>query len=300
MAHLQAVQNTLQAQQNGYNHLTTYYDEHNQIAWGYMHAEPRPCFTSTLMLELISWWRGIASRIDNPETADTRYVVLASAHPTVYNLGGDLSLLLKLITTNDYDTLLRYAHISIEAVYLNAMHLSRPQVKTVSLVQGDALGGGFECALSGNVMIAERGCKMGFPEIMFNLFPGSGAMTLLGRKIGYHEAERMLLKGRLYSSDELYEMGVVDILVEKGDGELAVYDFVRKESKQRNGAFAIRAAREISQPIVYDELVRIAELWVDAALRLDARDLRVMERLVARQNIKNDGLPLEPSSQLSA
>lgn len=300
MAHLQAVQNTLQAQQNGYSHLTTYYDEHNQIAWGYMHAEPRPCFTSTLMLELISWWRGIASQIDSQETPTTRYVVLASSHPTIYNLGGDLSLLQKLITTNDYDTLLKYAHISIDAVYLNAMHLSRPQVKTISLVQGDAIGGGFECALSGNIMIAERGCKMGFPEIMFNLFPGSGAMTLLGRKIGYHEAEKLILKGKLYSSDELYDMGVVDILADKGEGELAVYDFVRKESKQRNGAFAIRTAREISQPIVYDELIRIAELWVDAALRLEPKDLRVMERLISRQNIKMDSLPDEKSRQLSA
>lgn len=300
MAHLQAVQNTLPAQQNDYSQLTTYYDEHNQIAWGYMHAEPRPCFTNTLMIELISWWRGIASRIDNPDCIDTRYVVLASSHPTVYNLGGDLSLLQRLITTGDYDTLLRYAHISIEAVYLNAMHLSRPQVKTISLVQGDALGGGFECALSGNVMIAERGCKMGFPEIMFNLFPGSGAMTLLGRKIGYQEAEKLILKGKLYTSEELYELGVVDILVEKGDGELAVYDFVRKESKQRNGAFALRAAREISQPIVYDELIRIAELWVDAALRLGSKDLRVMERLVARQNAKADIPQAEISTQLSA
>ena len=65
MAHLQAVQNTLQAQQNDYSQLTTYYDEHNHIAWGYMHAEPRPCFTSTLLGELTSWWRGISSRIDN-------------------------------------------------------------------------------------------------------------------------------------------------------------------------------------------------------------------------------------------
>lgn len=300
MAHLQAVRNTLQAQQNDYSQLTTYYDEHNQIAWGYMHSEPRPCFTSTLMIELISWWRGIASRIDNPEIVDTRYVVLASSHPTVYNLGGDLSLLQKLILANDYDTLLRYAHISIEAVYLNAMHLSRSQVKTISLVQGDALGGGFECALSGNVLIAERGCKMGFPEILFNLFPGSGAMTLLGRKIGYHEAEKLILKGKLYTAEELFELGVVDILTEKGEGELAVYDFVRKESKQRNGAFALRAAREISQPIVYDELVRIAELWVDAALRLEAKDLRVMERLVARQNAKSEAPAALITTQLSA
>lgn len=300
MAHLQAVRNTLQAQQTDYSQLTTYYDEHNQIAWGYMHSEPRPCFTSTLLGELTSWWRGISNRIDNPETADTRYVVLASSNRGVYNLGGDLNLFHKLIVGRDYDTLLRYAHKCIEALYLNAMHLSRPQVKTITLVQGDALGGGFECALSGNVLIAERGSKMGFPEILFNLFPGMGAITLLGRKIGYHEAEKIILSGKLYTAEELFELGVVDMLAEKGEGELAVYDFVRKESKQRNGAFALRAAREIAQPIAYDELIRIAELWVDAALRLEPKDLRMMERLVARQNAKTEALIPLDSAMLSA
>lgn len=299
MAHLQAVQNTLQAQQNEYSQLTTYYDEHNQIAWGYMHAEPRPCFTSTLLGELSSWWRSIATHIDNPDSVDTRYVVLASSHPSVYNLGGDLNLFHRLIIERDHDKLLRYAHACIEALYLNAMHLSRTQVKTITLVQGDALGGGFECALSGNVLIAERGCKLGFPEILFNLFPGMGAVTLLGRKIGFQAAEKIILSGKLYSAEELYEQGVVDVLAENGEGELAVYEFVRKESKQRNGAFALRSAREIAQPIVYDELIRISELWVEAALRLENKDLRMMERLVARQNAKTD-MPTEVSTLLSA
>lgn len=300
MAHLQAVQNTLQAQQNGYSHLTTYYDEHNQIAWGYMHAEPRPCFTYALLNELTSWWRGISSRIDNPDTTDTRYVVLASSYDDIYNLGGDLDLFQKLITLRDQDNLLKYAHACIEALYLNAMHLNRPQVKTITLVQGDALGGGFECALSGNVLVAERGCKLGFPEILFNLFPGMGALTLLGRKIGCQEAEKIILSGKLFAAEELYEMGAVDVLAEKGEGEMAVYEFVRKEAKQRNGVFALRAAREIVQPISYEELIRIAELWVDAALHIENKDLRMMERLVSRQNLKAKAPAFQVSTQLSA
>jgi DSF synthase len=286
MAHLQAVRNTLQAQQNDFSQLTTYYDDLNQIAWGYMHSEPRPCFTSTLLSELISWWGGIANRIHNPESADTRYVVLASSHDDIYNLGGDLNTFHKLITDRDYDHLLRYAQSCIEVIYLNAMHLSRPHVKSISLVQGDALGGGLECALSCNTLIAERGAKMGFPEILFNLFPGMGAMTFLGRKIGHSQAEKIILSGKLYSAEEMFSMGVVDVLAEKGEGEMAVYDYVRKESRQRNGTLALRAAREISQPIIYEELMRITELWVDAALRLEPKDLRMVERLVARQNSK--------------
>jgi DSF synthase len=288
MAHLQAVRNTLQAQTNDYSQLTTYYDEHNQIAWGYMHAEPRPCFTGTLLREIVDWFSEIAKRIDDPDSTDVNYVVVASAHPEIYNLGGDLNLFRQLIEARDRDSLLKYAQACIRPLFLNALHLNRANIKTITLVQGDALGGGFECALSGNVVIAERGVKMGFPEILFNLFPGMGAMTLLGRKIGYHQAEKIILSGKLFSAEEMLEAGVVDILAEKGCGEMAVYEFVRKESRQRNGTLALRTAREISQPISHEELMRIAGIWVDAALRLEAKDLRMMERLVARQNGKTE------------
>lgn len=285
MAYLQAVRNTLQAQQNDFSQLSTYYDEHNQIAWGYMHSEPRPCFTNTLLGELISWWGEISNRLQNPAT-DTKYVVLASSHADIYNLGGDLNLFHKLIIDRDHENLLRYAQLCIEVIYRNAMHLGQSQVKTISLVQGDALGGGFECALSCNTLIAERGAKMGFPEILFNLFPGMGAMTFLGRKIGHSQAEKIILSGKLYTAEEMFALGVVDVLAEKGEGELAVYEFIRKESRQRNGTLALRAAREVSQPITHAELMRITEIWVDAALRLEPKDLRMVERLVSRQNSK--------------
>ena len=49
---------------------------------------------------------------------------------------------------------------------------------TISLVQGDALGGGFEAALAGDVVIAEKSAQFGFPEVMFNLFPGNGGIQL--------------------------------------------------------------------------------------------------------------------------
>lgn len=290
MAHLQAVRTTLQPQQNSYKQLTTYFDTHNQIAWGYMNSAPRPCFTGILLREIVDWFDEVTKRVDDPECADVNYVVVASAHQGVYNLGGDLNLFRQLIEARDRESLYAYAQACIRPLYLNAVHLNRPSLKTITLVQGDALGGGFECALSGNVLIAERGSKMGFPEILFNLFPGMGAMSLLGRKIGYSKAEKVILSGKLYSAEELYEMGAVDVLAEPGGGEQAVYEFIRKEARQRNGTLALRAAREVSQPITHEELMRIAEIWVDAALRLEPKDLRMMERLVARQNGKADTL----------
>ena len=180
-------------------------------------------------------------------------------------------------------------------------HLNRPSVTSIALVQGQALGGGFESALAANVLIAERGAKMGLPEILFNLFPGMGAMTFLGRRVGHHKAEKIILSGKLYLAEELYEMGVVDVLAEPGEGEAAVYDHVRREEKSRNGILALRSAREVSQPVSYDELIRITEIWVDAALRLESKDLRMMERLVSRQTSKAEApAATAPSNAFSA
>lgn len=288
MAHLQAVHTSLQPQQNAYTQLTTYFDPHNQVAWGYMHAEPRPCYTPTLLRELLAWGNGMVSTIDDPAETDVKYFVLASSVPDTFSLGGDLSLFMQHIAARDRNELLHYALSCIDCSYAVHSHLNRPNVTSIALVQGQALGGGFESALAANVLIAERGAKMGLPEILFNLFPGMGAMTFLGRRVGHHKAEKIILSGKLYLAEELYEMGVVDVLAEPGEGEKAVYDHIRREEKSRNGILALRGAREISQPVSYDELTRITEVWVDAALRLTPKDLRMMERLVSRQTSKAD------------
>ena len=288
MAHLQAVNTALQPQQNAYTQLTTYFDPHGQVAWGYMHAAPRPCFTPTLLRELLAWGNGMVGMIDDPAQLDVKYFVLASKVPDTFSLGGDLSLFMRHIETRDRDALHRYAVACIDCSYAVHSHLNRPNVTSIALVQGQALGGGFESALAANVLIAERGARMGLPEILFNLFPGMGATTFLGRRVGHHQAEKIIRSGKLYLAEELYEMGVVDVLAEPGEGEGAVYDHVRREEKSRNGILALRAAREVSQPAPYDELIRITEIWVDAALRLEPRDLRMMERLVSRQTGKTE------------
>ena len=301
MSHLQSIQSTLQPGSNNYTQLATYLDTHNGIAWGYMHAEPRPCYTYTLLTDFMRWFTDLSELIDSsPKQGEISYAVIASSVAGVFNLGGDLSLFHRLILEKDRPNLLKYARACIEPLYMIAAHLNRPNLKTITLVQGDALGGGFECALSGNALIAERGCKMGFPEILFNLFPGMGALTLLSRRIGYQKAEQIILSGKLYSAEELYEMGVIDVLAEPGEGEQAVYDFVRREARARNGTLALRAAREVSQPVSYDELMRITEIWVDAALRLGAKDLRMMERLVSRQNGKAENLASQAQGALLA
>jgi DSF synthase len=203
--------------------------------------------------------------------------------PGVFNLGGDLNLFAQHILSKDRDHLLRYAIACIDVLHNNAVNFDLP-VTTISLVEGSALGGGFEAALSSNVLIAERSAEMGLPEILFNLFPGMGAYSLLARRIGMVEAEKMISSGKVYRADELYEMGVVDVLVEDGDGRNAVNKYIKQHKRSSNGLRAIQAVRKRYDPITYEELLDITKIWVDAALNLTKKDLRMMQRLVGAQD----------------
>ena len=66
---------------------------------------------------------------------------------------------------------------------------------TITLVQGDALGGGFEAAISSNVVIAEKSAKFGLPEVLFNLIPGMGAYSFLVRRTSPDLAEKIIMSG---------------------------------------------------------------------------------------------------------
>jgi len=209
------------------------YDEQHELAWYRMNAHPRPCFTSTLVSEIQQWFDGIMDGSD-PIHKKLNYIVMASSAPGVFCLGGDLELFTQLIRSGDREELLRYDTACVDAMFLNYTNLGR-EVTTISLIQGDALGGGFEAALSSDIVIAERSAKIGLPDILFNLFPGAGAYSFLSRKIGAVAAERMILSGKLYSAEELHTLGAIDILAEDGAGEKAVYDYIKKENRARNG-----------------------------------------------------------------
>jgi len=266
-----------------YRQLVTKYDPEWRAAWCYMRPTTRPCCTPELLYELEHFHRSVEQCVkqDNERGngEQLRFLVVASRIPGVFNLGGDLALFLKLIQAGDREGLFRYAKSCVDLLHVG-YHFP---ITTISLVQGDAFGGGFEGALTSRVLIAERKAQMGLPEILFNLFPGMGAYSLLARKLDPARAERLILSGRMYSAEELYEMGVVDVLAENGQGEEAVHAYMQKYMRASNGYDAIRRVRQIYHPISYDELMSIVTIWVDAALQLNERDLRVMERIARTQ-----------------
>ncbi|OGI57239.1 MAG: hypothetical protein A2V58_06475 [Candidatus Muproteobacteria bacterium RBG_19FT_COMBO_61_10] len=62
-----------------------------------------------------------------------------------------------------------------------------------------------------------------------------GAYTLLARRLDPARAEKIILSGKIYSAEELYEMGVVDVLANDGEGEQAVYAYIKKQNQANQG-----------------------------------------------------------------
>ena len=259
----------------------------NQNAvWLYFNSQPRSCFTQTLLDELDKFQSILKQHAGklpcNGKLVDINFNVITSRHH-VFSFGGDLDFFVRCITEKNENALRNYARSCIDAVYYN--YIGRELgLTTISLVHGNALGGGFEAALSSHVLIAEENAEMGFPEILFNLFPGMGAFNLLLNRVNPSTAKKMMMNGCKYDARELFDMGIVDILVNEGEGKLAVDAFIQTNRKRNNAITAITKATQLSNTLDYQKLLEIGDLWVDTAFRICEKDLRIMNRLINSQD----------------
>lgn len=249
--------------------------------WTYMQPRERPSFNAGLLRDFAQWQDDINLAV-NSGAMPIRYLVLASHFPGIFSLGGDLALFEQLIRTRDHDALVDYGRSCVRILHRNMLGLEHPIV-TVGLVEGDALGGGFEALLSFNVVIAERGTSFGLPETLFGLFPGMGAHCFLSRRLGPARAEQMILSGRTYSAEQLHEMGLVHGLAERGQGQRIVEEYIRTNIRRHSAHCAIYEASRTVNPLLLSELEAVVDLWATRALRLGEGDLRVMRRLLAAQ-----------------
>ncbi|MBI5889163.1 MAG: crotonase/enoyl-CoA hydratase family protein [Nitrosomonadales bacterium] len=293
---MKLVQNPHDLLKTEYSLFRNRFDTDHGVLWTIAKQDAVPCVTPEFLHELCANQRAIANSqgrlLVGEEYHDIRFSVLTSITPGVFSLGGQLSLFRELIRSQDREALLKYAVACIDVIYPRTRHYDLPLV-TISLLQGDALGGGLEGALASDIIIAERNCQLGFPEILFNLFPGMGAYSLVARKVSPKFAEKMILGGKMYTAEELHEAGLVDVLAEDGKGVEAVNEYIKKQERRSNGYLAVQKARHRFNPLNYQELIDITTVWVDAALKLNEKDLKVMDRFVRSQ----EKLFLQPQTQ---
>ena len=267
--------------------LATRLDNSLDTLWVSLQAVPgRPLNFSP---ELLSGFERLLDRIEGNDwhwqedsrEGRLRYLVLSSSHPRHFALGGDLAYFQSCIESGNAGALRAYSMRCLELIrrIFSAAH----EVTTVSLVQGRALGGGFETALSASHLIAERGAEFGFPEIAFGTFPCTGGMTLLSNRIGLRRAAAFMRNARIHSAADLHALGLVDELCEPGEGPAVVQRFIAEHRRRYKARMALQRAE--ARMGVFDllEMRTVVEDWVETAMALSAEERRVLDTLVRMQ-----------------
>ncbi|MBS0464343.1 MAG: crotonase/enoyl-CoA hydratase family protein [Proteobacteria bacterium] len=276
------------------------------IYWMSMHADlghrpARACFRTELIADILDYQRLLARRLEvesRNAPGSLAHVVLASCTDS-FNLGGDLALFCDAIRHRDRAGLLDYARRCVQGVHAFHDGLGG-RAHSIALVQGDALGGGFEAALSCHTIVAEEGVGMGLPEVLFDLFPGMGAYSFLCERVSPRTAEKLMLDGRIHSAEELHKLGLVDVLAPRGEGVRAVREVIRNNRRIPHACNAMHAVMRTRSVADIGELMRITEIWVDTALQLGEKSLRTMERLVKAQDKRAHITPAPASAMAPA
>jgi len=201
----------------------------------------------------------------------------------VFNLGGDLRLFLELVEKKDILKLQTYGRQCVDLIY-KSIQAKNAGMTTVALINGDAKGGGFESTLACDIIIAEKGYKIELPEIALGFFPGMGAFELLSKRIGIEETKKFILSGKGKTTDELYELGVFDYLVEKGESEKELLKIVKKERASQVTYNSVRKICDRLNPVFYHDLIETVDLWVDSILNISERDKKMINRVIKRIN----------------
>ncbi|WP_174874109.1 enoyl-CoA hydratase [Vogesella oryzae] len=114
---------------------------------------------------------------------------------------------------------------------------------TVAAVNGYALGGGLECALACDYIVAERGARLGLPEASVGLIPCAGGTKALADRVGVAWAKRIILGGETVDADLALRIGVVEEVVDAGLAKIMAVSLAGKVSRQSRSA--VLAARRL-------------------------------------------------------
>ncbi|MEU0566738.1 crotonase/enoyl-CoA hydratase family protein [Nonomuraea sp. NPDC005983] len=132
-----------------------------------------------------------------------------------------------------------------------------PKKPLVAAVEGYALAGGFELALSCDLVVASTEAKFGLPEPRRGLVAGAGGIMRLPRRIPYHVAMEIALTGDHYPASRLYELGLVNRITEPGQALEGALELARKISA--NAPLALAATKKViieSQDWPLDEMFK--------------------------------------------
>jgi enoyl-CoA hydratase/carnithine racemase len=195
-------------------------------------------------------WAELGEAADLVTSDDGIAAAVIWGGPKVFAAGADI----KAMAEMDFQH--AYAHAALLQESLRRLaHI--PKV-TIAAINGYALGGGCELALTADFRYAADNAKLGQPEILLGVIPGAGGTQRLTRLVGIQKAKEMVYGGSFYDASACLEMGLVDRVFPAGEAYDRAVEAARRFAA---GPYALRMAKQaIDQGV---------ELDLESALRLE-------------------------------
>ncbi len=224
----------------------------------------RPDARNAISPELIV--RLDAACIEARDNPDIRAVIITAAQGPVFCAGGDLKLMIPLITgmrkaDDHYDRETLALMKAKDRPLPMESDIGKP---LISAIEGAALGGGLELILASDLIIAGSKASFGAPEVAAGAYPAR-ITHLLPKRLPYSIASRMMLAAQIIDAKEAATHGLVSQLVNAGDALKTALKFAHKISE--NAPISVQAAREVAR----------------ASLSGDANEIESLDRKMARR-----------------
>ena len=211
-------------------------DINNKIAWiRFNRPEQLNAMNALMMDEIIH----ALDYVDKADTSEIGVVVITGAGKA-FMAGADIKEYAKQ-TEAEFDAFQLKGHSLYAGIENNSKVV-------IAAINGYAFGGGFEIALTCDMIVASAGAKMGLPEILLSLIPGGGGSLRLTKKIGINLTNEIVMTGRTLVAEEMHDRGVIN------------YIYPRENFIEKATEFAQTFAAQLP-----DRLLAIKQLTQEAA-----------------------------------
>jgi enoyl-CoA hydratase len=196
------------------------------------------------------------------ERADSiRALILTSEIPAGFCAGADL----RELFTRAYALPEKERAVSIRN-FIERIHavfdwLDSAPFATIVVVHGVTFGGGFELALTADILIAERSARFCFPELRLGLIPGFGGIPRLKRDVGNGVVRDILLTGRSINAARAHSAGLVSQVVGEGGGKTAARATAAQAAKF--DMQTARVAKQFIKPLPAEELRQEIDIFCE-------------------------------------
>jgi DSF synthase len=255
------------------SHLTLVHNDNHTIAT--MHSKPIPCVTT----ELLCGGEEMLRYLVDQHAEEKRTIIMSSDVAGYFSLGGDLNLFSTCVVDGSASAKLKLTNYAVScANFIDRMHKGVVgRFHTIAAVNGNALGGGFELALSCQWLVATKNAVFGLPEIHHGIAPGMGGYKLLANRIAPRLAERIVLSGASYTGQQLYDMGIVDLLVDDDPVGAA------QELSTKLNTIPYQYQLSLRDVIPREGFINPVLRWVDDMMRLPSESVDKISRMAKIQ-----------------